>query len=290
MVAGDARAGFAKPEEPGIGAVAKIIGQIGTPGLPMALDGFLRATAAFDLSVIFGYPYDRRPLLLHDGYGPYVTRAALDAYLRGAYLLDPFYTASVQHHAPGLWRMRELAPDAFFESDFYGASEVHPCISLEPGSLVEEIGFLVPLSGDITAAYSLMRRSGQQPFDDNEMHRLRAVEPLVSEVLRSHWRQLGSVASASQIDGAMEAAFARFCQDRLTYQQRRIVQLILRGHSTLSISTVIGVAEGTVKVHRQNIYRRIGISSQSELFSLFIQSLFAEGVQPPAPGDSGGRS
>lgn len=256
--------------------IAAVIGRIGTPDLPLALDELLKSVADFDLTVIFGYPYGECPRLLHNGYGAHATRAALDAYLRGAYLLDPFYTASVHGHPPGLWRMRELAPDDFFHSDFYGASEVHPCISLEPGSLVEEIGFLVPLPCGFTAAYSLMRKTGQPPFDEGEMSRLRALEPIVRATLRSHWRQLDCGAPANPLDGALEAAFAQFAQDHLTYQQRRIVQLILRGHSTLSISTIIGTTEGTVKIHRKNIYRRLGISSQSELFSRFIKSLFAD--------------
>ena len=291
------------PDEPATGmpvardadTIAAVIGRIGTPDFPLTLDQMLKSIADFDLSVVFGYPYGECPRLLHDGYGAHATNAALDAYLRGAYLLDPFYTASVHGHPPGLWRMRELAPDAFFQSDFYGASEVHPCISLEPGSLVEEIGFLVPLPCGFTAAYSLMRKTGRQPFDEDEMCRLRALEPIVREALRSHWRQLDSSAPANPPGGALEAAFARFAQDHLTYQQRRIVQLILRGHSTLSISTIIGSTEGTVKIHRKNIYRRLGISSQTELFGCFIKSLFADerlgpdlvagrSGGPPAPG------
>ncbi|EGO96905.1 LuxR family transcriptional regulator [Acidiphilium sp. PM] len=268
--------------------IAAVIGRIGTPDLLLTLDQVLKSIADFDLSVVFGYPYGECPRLLHNGYGAHATHEALDAYLRGAYLLDPFYTASVHGHSPGLWRMRELAPDDFFQSDFYGSSEVHPCISLEPGSLVEEIGFLVPLPCGFTAAYSLMRKTGRPPFNEGEMSRLRAFEPIVREALRSHWRQLDSSAPVSPPGGGLEAAFARFAQDYLTYQQRRIVQLILRGHSTLSISTIIGSTEGTVKIHRKNIYRRLGISSQSELFGCFIKSLF--GDERSCPDSISGRS
>ena len=74
----------------------------------------------------------------------------------------------------------------------------------------------------------------------------------------------------------METAFASFCRDRLTYQQRRIVQLILRGHSNLSIGQHIAVTEGTVKVHRQNIYQHLNISSQRELFAMFVQSILSQ--------------
>ncbi len=49
----------------------------------------------------------------------------------------------------------------------------------------------------------------------------------------------------------METAFTSFCEDRLTYQQRRIVQLILRGNSNYAIGLILGVTEGTVKMHWQ---------------------------------------
>jgi DNA-binding CsgD family transcriptional regulator len=251
-------------------ALADVIAGIGTPDLPVALDSFLQGLVPFDLSVIFGYPFDRTPLLLYDGYRDRATRAAMDAYLRGAYLLDPFYTASVQGHPAGLWRMRQLSPEAFFESDFYSAAEVHPCISMEPGSLVEEIGFLVPLPAGFTATYSLMRSRGRHPFTETEMQRLRAVTSIVQQAIRTQWRNLER-STHGGFDGSMEAAFATFCADALTYQQRRIVQLVLRGHSSCAIAALIDVAEGTVKNHRKAIYRRLNISSQSELFAMFLR-------------------
>ncbi|CAN7241235.1 helix-turn-helix domain-containing protein [Pararhizobium sp. LjRoot238] len=61
--------------------------------------------------------------------------------------------------------------------------------------------------------------------------------------------------------------------ERLTLQQRNIVRLILRGHSNASIGETIGISEGTVRIHRKNIYRRLAISSQAELFRIFIDHL-----------------
>ena len=258
--------------------VAELIGALETDTLPAVLDAFLCGRVPFDLSVIFAYPFDRTPLLLHNGYRGQATRQALDAYLAGGYLLDPFYTASVGRHAPGLWRMRQLSPGEFFESAFFASAEVHPCVSMEPGSLVEEVGFLVPLPTGFTVAYSLMRSRGREPFSDDEMANLRAVEPIVRQVVQRHWKSLRAAPPRRAAD--MEEAFETFCADVLTYQQRRVVQLILRGHGSCAVAGIIGVAEGTVKIHRKHIYRRLGISSQSELFALFVrhaQSLRADG-------------
>ncbi|MNY62113.1 Bacterial regulatory protein, luxR family [compost metagenome] len=51
------------------------------------------------------------------------------------------------------------------------------------------------------------------------------------------------------------------------------MRLILRGHSNLSIGKTMNIAEGTVRIHRKNIYRRLGISSQGALFRIFIDHL-----------------
>ena len=261
----------------GIAKVASLIGEIGQVELPRALDDLLMGLAPFDLSAIFGFPYDTRPLVLHNGYRSHASEAALEAYLNGAYLLDPFYTASVQEHPAGLWRMRDVAPDSFFDSEFYSSKEVHPCISLQPGSLVEEIGYLIPLRVGLTAVYSLMRSQGA-PFSQSELASLAEVEPLVREIVRSHWRNLDGPPKTVSINDVMEAAFTQFSHDKLTYQQRRIVRLVLRGHSNHSISQQLCLAEGTVKLHRQNIYKRLDISSQRELFAMFVQDSLGIGL------------
>jgi DNA-binding CsgD family transcriptional regulator len=245
------------------------------------LDAAIRLVAAFDISVGFAYPEDREPILLYDGLRHTGSPSALAAYLRGTYLLDPFYLACANQILPGLYRMAQLAPDHFFASDYYLSAEVHPCISMESGSLDEEIGFFVPLEADFMATYSLMRSNGSGAFSAEEFARLTAIEPMVRFALSRHWRFITKDPSAPprrtwSIHGeAMEEAFERFAAERLTARQRLIVQLILRGHSNLSIGLRLGITEGTAKIHRKAIYDRLNISSQSELFGMFIEFLIA---------------
>jgi DNA-binding NarL/FixJ family response regulator len=47
----------------------------------------------------------------------------------------------------------------------------------------------------------------------------------------------------------------------------------LRGHSSKSIARDLGIAPGTVMVHKRNLFSKLGITSQYELFSLFIDKL-----------------
>lgn len=59
----------------------------------------------------------------------------------------------------------------------------------------------------------------------------------------------------------------------LTERECRVAQYLLRGHSTRSLSERLGISEDTVKTHRKNLYTKLDIAKQSELFSLFIDSL-----------------
>ena len=49
--------------------------------------------------------------------------------------------------------------------------------------------------------------------------------------------------------------------------------LIIRGYSFKAIAELLDVAFGTVKVHCKNLYKKLDINSQSELFSLFIDAV-----------------
>ena len=254
--------------------IAQLIGAAGTPGFGVALDALARRQASFEMSVLLVYSPCRAPYLIYDGYTDRISKAALRAYLNGSYLLDPFYLASINGHADGLWRMRDLAPDSFFTSDFMCSPDVHPCISTEAGTLAEEVGFLVPIDEGLTATYSLMRIEDKEGFSAKDLFALRAVEPIIAEAIRREWHtRRASYASPAGSVADLEARFSSLFSETLTATQREVMRLLLRGHSALSIAMTMGISEGTAKNHRANIYKRLRISSQGELFRLFIEHL-----------------
>jgi len=259
-------------------ASADILARIDEPDLPVVLDAALKRLAPYDLACAFAYPDEAAPLFIYNGLD--APGAALDNYLKGAHLLDPFSTACARRVPDGLYRMRDLAPDDFFEGEYFNSWEVHPCISMESGTLAEEIGYLVTLPGGFMVAFSLMRRNDKQPFNAEEFALLRAVEPLVRQAIMRQWRDLRhdpggpSGHPAWSAKGAvMERAFESFGAGVLTDREQMIVQHILRGHSAYSIADRLGIAEGTVKNHRKSIYAKLGLASQQELFARFIEHM-----------------
>jgi len=71
----------------------------------------------------------------------------------------------------------------------------------------------------------------------------------------------------------LTTCFENFGEDTLTQREREITQLLLRGHSSKSIARELGIAPGTVMVHKRNLFAKLGITSQYELFSSFIDAL-----------------
>jgi DNA-binding CsgD family transcriptional regulator len=51
------------------------------------------------------------------------------------------------------------------------------------------------------------------------------------------------------------------------------VGYVLRGYSADATGHALGISSGTVRIHRRNIYGKLRIASQGELFSMFISAL-----------------
>lgn len=229
----------------------------------------LRSLVGFDYSVIFAYRGAERPIDLFSTFDPGEYHIFVALYQEGPYLLDPFYSAATLPK-PGIWRMRELAPDRFFASEYYRGYYGQTGLS-------EEIGFFVPVGGDVTVVLSLMRSEKQGPFRPAEYDLLRKAAPFVRTIIEHHWSGLSRHFDARLVREAHapQNAASRWGNLNLTQREKSIIELVLQGHSSESIGLRLGVATGTVKVHRRNIYRKLGISSQTQLMSLYLDSLKA---------------
>ncbi|WP_437879907.1 helix-turn-helix transcriptional regulator [Pseudomonas sp. LRF_L74] len=255
--------------------ISSIIDAIGSERIGTAIDALLRRRLDFDMSCVYLFRFNHNALLVHNGYNRSVSEKTLNAYIRGGYLLDPFYVACINQHPAGLWRMSELAPDSFYSSGFSISRDIHPCVSSEHGTLIEEVGFIIPIQPQVAIVHSLMRNLDSGAFQEWELDELRACAPVLSSALALHCRtRYGDCETATEeVDVRLEDAFIEILQGQLTETQRYIAKLILQGHSNASIASVLKISEGTVKVHKHNIYQRLDISNNAELFRLFINYL-----------------
>lgn len=251
-------------------ALGEVIRQLDGPLFAPALARALRQVAPYDYTVIFGYRGEDRPLDLYDDFGKDKRDIFVTVYQAGPYLLDPFFHASRSDVAPGLYRMRDLAPDRFYQSEYYRSYYVQT-------GLTEEIGFFLATDDGARVVISLMRAGHSPAFSTREMTRLHAVAPVVIAAAERNWGGLAlrfeSAAETRAAEATLRAAFAAFGRHRLTSRESEVVAMVLRGHSSEAIAAALRIAPGTVKIHRKNIYAKLGIGSQAELFSLFLASL-----------------
>jgi DNA-binding CsgD family transcriptional regulator len=231
-----------------------------------AFADMMKSLLPFDYCVIFAYRGTERPIDLYSTFDASDYDIFVRMYQDGPYLLDPFYSAA-SLPKPGVWRMRALAPDRFFASEYYRSYYVQT-------GLAEEVGFFVPAGEGVTVVLSLMRREGSGTFRDADYAVLRKSEPLVAAMVQRAWGRLGrrfehpSRTRAGDHDAAANSQSR--ISDKLTRREATIIELVLQGHSSESIGLRLGVATGTVKVHRRNIYRKLGISSQAQLMSHYL--------------------
>ena len=59
----------------------------------------------------------------------------------------------------------------------------------------------------------------------------------------------------------------------LTRREREVIELVLLGHSTRLVAEKLGISTETVKLHRKHAYAKLDISSQAELFYLFVDAI-----------------
>lgn len=71
----------------------------------------------------------------------------------------------------------------------------------------------------------------------------------------------------------MQESYVRRCAElsescHLTAREAEILLMLGRGHTSSYVADELTVAESTVRSHRKNIYRKLGVSSREELFKL----------------------
>jgi len=248
--------------------VAGIIASDKAGSTAAALIAALEAVVEHEGTCLIAFHNDARPAVLHHTLEPAGRKHYLERYLAGPYLLDPLYQLAVRRGKPTLCRFRDELPDRFRSSEYYRQY-------CERTHLLDEMDYLTQVSGRTTVVLVIGRRS--RMFTKAELQRLETVEPVVQAAIRKVWDEWVRKAGNPRGDDAMHErltrCFEQFGEAVLTDREREISQLLLRGHSSKSIARELRIAPGTVMVHKRNLFGKLGISSQYELFSMLIDDL-----------------
>ena len=255
-------------------ALAEVIRRQGRPGFEAALLAFLGRAVAPDNLIVLAYRDAAPPLVLFRQAAQARVFAALDAvYLAGAYVLDPYHDLHVRRVPHGLYRLADIAPDAFQRSryviEYYQAT-----------GIIDELTYVAYPAPGVTLNLCLGRDPGSgRVFSGRETEVAARIAPVVVALAAAHWAGLPARDGVVETPvGRLVAALQRARRIRLSPRQAEVALLILRGHSTPSIALVLGVSAQTVKVFRRQLHARCGVSSQAELFALMLP-LLGEGAR-----------
>ncbi len=268
------RTGSAETGSPAwVKLLAQSIDAIGDKAFPLALVDALKSLTDFDYSVVFAYYKSEKPLCLFHTFSPEKRVIFVDDYQKGPYLLDPFFKACDRQVEPGLYRLRDIAPDRFYQSEYYRSYYIQTGLS-------EEVCYTFYLANSVAVAISLMRSGESAQFSARQFRILESVAPIVISLARRHWQDvpemfnLDTQKEARRDDRSLiENTVSDLFGKHITPRETQVVAQVLEGHSSDSIAKNLGISVGTVRIHRRNIHAKLRISSQQELFSIFFKRI-----------------
>lgn len=253
--------------------IARAVDAIGQPGFLGALAELCEAASGFSSTFVSAYFPDHRPVELFDNLEAVDGDATVAPYVDFAYLLDPFYNLYRKGIGDAVVSLADCAPDDFKSSEYYRTFYTHT-------GLCAEANIFVNFPDGAALAISLGSRDEGFQLPAEGHATLEALVPVIAALCRRHWPRLTpySVGDQGRMGLHLQKSFERFGTSVLSEREAEIMRLVLKGHSSKSIARLLGNSPETIKVHRKNLYAKLGIASQGELFSIFLDAL---GRTPP---------
>ncbi|MGB3312927.1 MAG: LuxR C-terminal-related transcriptional regulator [Albidovulum sp.] len=208
------------------------------------------------------------PALLLSWIPDKVLRQTFDTeYFKFGHLLDPFAQAAARERSSSAYRVSEIAPDRFEASEYYATY-------YRKTAMVDEIGALRRLDDRSIVHLSLGRNRGYRKFSPSEIRKFKAmytaIMPKLGQLAMEESIQKNAAPPAGDLIEILTSLNTRD-EPPISRREAQIAALIIQGHSSRSIALHLRLSVHTVKVHRRNIYRKLTISAQNELFGLVMR-------------------
>jgi DNA-binding CsgD family transcriptional regulator len=248
--------------------LAEVIRRLGGPEFESVLHDWLRRCLAPDNLIVLAYRDSGPPQVLYrQSDSPQVFSQLEKTYLAGAYLLDPYHALHTSRVAAGVYRLRDVAPDAFQRSQYF--TEYY-----QQTTLLDELTFIAYPKPDVSLNICLGRDANSaRAFTLGEVALAQRLAPILTALVEQHWAGLAPGGGVDDITADVMGALQQHHGIRLSPRQAEVALMILRGHSTPAIGLRLGLSPQTVKVFRRQLYAKCTISSQAELFALMMPLL-----------------
>lgn len=249
--------------------VSQAIAALGSDDFFPALVAAINNQVPIDYPQVWLYHRDLPPQVLYHEIPAEAMTAQVDDYLDGPYREDPFYQTSMQQPKSRLYRLSRVTMGKLQQTGYYQDYYA------DTGT-VDEAVYLSRLRGGNVINLSMMRLARHGDFSDAEYEALYLLADPVAELLKSHSEHDDfAVTHLIQpgIDHQIDLAFRTFGTSLLSPREKDVLELMLRGYGTDTSASRLAIAVETVRRHRKSIYRKLDVSSQTDLFSLFLNSM-----------------
>jgi DNA-binding CsgD family transcriptional regulator len=248
--------------------IARLLPATGSADFPTMLVAMLRELVPVDDASIIVYPNTDLPVVEYFEVDDDSGKSTLPVFVKGAFLLDPYYLAATADKQFGVFRLRDLSPSGFKESEYY-KTWYRNC------GYQDECGFVIPTTGEGFVNIALGKTAARASFTKRERTLLADIYPTVAALCKQHWDQQASDDSGINLRAQLHSALQSFGSSLLTERETQVINLVLHGHSTKTVADKLSISMETVKLHRKHAYAKLEVSSQAELFYLFLDSLMS---------------
>ena len=250
--------------------VAPLIKAVNTDEFGDVFFDSVNRIAPIDSALMLLFRADQKPLVLYQRLHPAEQASFNDVYLAGAYLLSPLYRR-FQSLRSGFYRLGSLEHQAFEQSDFGIAY-------FNQSGLCDDANFLLKLDHQSAIVASFGRQQLITPFSAQELQQLHIADPVYRSALEKHWGAgelpvVSNLAKSGRAHNTLKLALKNFGSSVLTEREHTVLQLMLDGNPSKTSARELGISVDTERGHRKNIYVKLKVASQAQLFSLVFSVL-----------------
>lgn len=241
-------------------SIGKLIMQLNRPEFWSSLIRVLNEYVQIDnwVVLVFG-DQDVRVISLPELADTDEVDAFIHRYVKGLYLLDPFYIADRENPQTGFFHLMDIAPEHFLTTEYYHQYFARYICA-------DEAQYNVQLDAARTLCMSF---GSNLRFSQEQVTTLDLIKPWVTALMHQRMyfeneaeKNLAEPAPWSEAISQLGA--------QITAREKDVLKLLLSGFSNKEIAGKLSLSAETIKVHRRNIYNKLNIKSQSELFARFF--------------------
>ena len=259
--------------------ISNAIDAVGKDRLPALLIKLVKFRIKIDAAILIIYRPECKPVLLSSTFKEKRAKLGLSNYINDTYVLNPAYLSFKKGETRGITKITEISGKDSIKSAHYTNYKIKEARDEDLGFLtegwperLEEISILFDLPNKEMGELAIFKKkiSG---FNKIDLNTLQILEPLIYSILKNHWTTTRDNTIFKNPRSNQNKRYENFGEKILSPREIEVAQLIFEGHSGNSIAANLDIAITTVKSHRKNMYKKLGIGSQQELFSRYIDSI-----------------